>query len=170
MCHFHALPSPLFLVISTNYALNAPLYPQHSLCCTILFISLFPLFHSPAQCVSHSCSLFHSPTQCISLSFSLFLSSVLESEVYKPSEILIKNSNAIEYIESDIQKMIPSTSICMIKHDDMVLFKEFLKLFKYLAFSGTHTVSELLDLFFKALHQERKRRKGRILARHVWAP
>ena len=39
---------------------------------------------------------------------------------------------------------------------------EFLKIFKCLASSGIQTVSRWLDLLFKALHQERKRRKKRI--------
>ena len=46
-----------------------------------------------------------------------------------------------------------------------VSLKEFLKLFKCLASSGTHMVSGLLDLLFKALQQERKRRKERIPTR-----
>ena len=51
-----------------------------------------------------------------------------------------------------------------------VSLKEFLKLFKCLASSGIHTVSGWLDLLFKALHQERKRRKERIHTRLVWVP
>ena len=51
-----------------------------------------------------------------------------------------------------------------------VSLKEFLKLFKCLASSGIHTVSGWLDLLFKALHQERKRRNERISTRLVWAP
>ena len=51
-----------------------------------------------------------------------------------------------------------------------VSLKEFLKLFKCLASSGIHTVSSWLDLLFKALHQERKRRKERILTRLSWTP
>ena len=46
----------------------------------------------------------------------------------------------------------------------------FLELFKCLASKGIHTVSGWLDLLFKALHQERKRRKERILTRLAWAP
>ena len=48
--------------------------------------------------------------------------------------------------------------------------KEFLKLFKCLASSGIYTVFGWLDLLFKALHQERKRRKERIPTRLAWAP
>ena len=48
--------------------------------------------------------------------------------------------------------------------------KEFLKLFKYLASSSIHKVSEWLDLLLKALYQERKRRKERIPTRLAWAP
>ena len=51
-----------------------------------------------------------------------------------------------------------------------VSLKEFLKLFKCLASSGIHIVSEWLDLLFKALHHERKKRKERILIRLAWAP
>ena len=51
-----------------------------------------------------------------------------------------------------------------------VSLKEFLKLFKCLASSVIHTVSGWLDLLFKALHQERKRIKERILTRLAWAP
>ena len=48
--------------------------------------------------------------------------------------------------------------------------KEFLKLFNCLASSGIHTVFGWLDLLFKALHQERKRRKERIVTRLVREP
>ena len=51
-----------------------------------------------------------------------------------------------------------------------VSLKEFLKPFKCLASCGIHTVSGWLDLLFKALHQERKRRKERIPIRLAWAP
>ena len=51
-----------------------------------------------------------------------------------------------------------------------VSLKEFLKLFKCLASSDIHTVSGWLDLLFKALHQERKRRKERIPTRLAWVP
>ena len=51
-----------------------------------------------------------------------------------------------------------------------VSLKEFLNLFKCLASSGIHTVSGWLDLLFKALHQERKRRKEIIPTRLAWAP
>ena len=47
--------------------------------------------------------------------------------------------------------------------------KEFLNLFKCLASIDIHTVSRQLDLLFKALHQERKRRKERIPTRLAWA-
>ena len=46
------------------------------------------------------------------------------------------------------------------KHTYRVPLKEFLKLFKYLDSSGNHTVSGLLDLLFKDLHQEKKEKKG----------
>ena len=45
-----------------------------------------------------------------------------------------------------------------------------MKLFKCLASSGIHIVSEWLDFLFKALHQERKKRNERILIRLAWAP
>ena len=51
-----------------------------------------------------------------------------------------------------------------------VSLKEFLKLFKCLASSRIHTVSGWLDLLFKALHQERKRRNERIPTRLAGAP
>ena len=51
-----------------------------------------------------------------------------------------------------------------------VSLKEFLKLFKCLASSGIHTVSRWLDLLFKAFHQERKRRKERVLTKLACAP
>ena len=51
-----------------------------------------------------------------------------------------------------------------------VPLKELLKLFKCLASSGIHMVSAWLDLLFKALHQERKRKNERILIRITWAP
>ena len=60
--------------------------------------------------------------------------------------------------------------IWMRKHTYMVSLKEFLKLFKCLASSNIHTVFGWLDLLFKALHQERKRRKERIPTRLAWVP
>ena len=59
--------------------------------------------------------------------------------------------------------------VWMRKHTYMVSLKEFLKLFKCLASSGIHTVCRWLDLLFKALHQERKGRKGRIPTTFAWA-
>ena len=58
----------------------------------------------------------------------------------------------------------------MRKHTYMVSLREFLKLFKYLASSGIHTIFEYLDLLFKVIHQERKRRNERIPTRLAWAP
>ena len=58
----------------------------------------------------------------------------------------------------------------MRKHTYRDSLKDFLKLSKCLASSGIHTVSGWLDLLFKALHQERKRRKERIPTRLAWAP
>ena len=52
----------------------------------------------------------------------------------------------------------------------MVSLNEFLKLFKCLASSGIDTISGWLDLLFKALRQERKRRKKRIPTMLAWAP
>ena len=60
--------------------------------------------------------------------------------------------------------------VWMRKHTYRDSLNEFLKLFKCLASSGIHTVSGWLDLLFKALHQERKRRKERIPTRLAWAP
>ena len=51
-----------------------------------------------------------------------------------------------------------------------VSLKEFLKLFKCLASSGIHTIFRWLDLIFKDLHQEKKRRKERIPTRLARAP
>ena len=48
--------------------------------------------------------------------------------------------------------------VWMRKHTYRVSLKEFLKLFKCLASSIIQMVSRWLDLLFKALHQERKRR------------
>ena len=87
----------------------------------------------------------------------------------------MKTSNAAENIESDIQntkppkKMILSSSMNE-KTYVQVSLKEFLNLFKCLASSSIHTVSGWLDLLFKALHQEIKRRKERIPTRLAWAP
>ena len=58
----------------------------------------------------------------------------------------------------------------MRKHTYRISLKDFTKLFKYLASSGIHTVSGRLDLLFKTLHQERKRRKERIPTKLSWAP
>ena len=78
-------------------------------------------------------------------------------------------------IESDIQNTKPPrtndlSSSMNEKTYLQVSLKEFLKLFKCLASSSIHTVSGWLDLLFKALHQERKRRKERIPTRLAWAP
>ena len=58
----------------------------------------------------------------------------------------------------------------MRKHTYRLSLKEFLKPFKCLASSGIYTVFRWLDLLFKALHQERKRRMKRIPTRLAWAP
>ena len=58
----------------------------------------------------------------------------------------------------------------MRKHTYRVSLKEFLKLFNCLASSGIHMVFRLLDLLFKAFHQERKRRNEEILTKLIWAP
>ena len=58
----------------------------------------------------------------------------------------------------------------MRKHTYRVSLKEFFKIFKCLASSDIHTISEWLDLLFKALHQERKRRMERIPTRLAWGP
>ena len=58
--------------------------------------------------------------------------------------------------------------VCVRKHTYSVPLKEFLKLFRCLASSGIHAVFVRLDLLFKALHQERKRRKERIPTSLVW--
>ena len=60
--------------------------------------------------------------------------------------------------------------VWMRKHTYRVSLKEFLKLFKCLASSDIHTVSGWLDLLFKALHQDTKRRMERIPTRLAWAP
>ena len=49
-----------------------------------------------------------------------------------------------------------------------ILLKEFLKLFKYLASSGIHTVYGWLGLLFKTLYKERNRRNEEILTRLAW--
>ena len=46
----------------------------------------------------------------------------------------------------------------------------FLKIFKCLAFSDIYKISGWLDLLFKALHQERKRRNERILTTLALTP
>ena len=58
----------------------------------------------------------------------------------------------------------------MRKHTYRVSLNEFLKLFKCLASSCIHTVSGWLDLLFKDLQQERKRRMERIPTSLAWAP
>ena len=80
-----------------------------------------------------------------------------------------KTMNRKFKIPSHQEKMIIASSMYE-KTYLQVSLKEFLKLFKCLASSGIHTVSRWLDLLFKALHQERKRRKERILTRLAWAP
>ena len=57
----------------------------------------------------------------------------------------------------------------MRKHNYRVSLTEFLKLFNCLASNGIHAIFGWLDLLFKDLHQERKRRKDRIPTRHAWA-
>ena len=118
-------------------------------------------------------------TQDVSLSnhlTNIFTKSImLRSKVDTPSKISIKTSNVTEYIESGIQniedqgKMILSSSMYE-KHTYRIFLKEFLKLFKCLASSDIHMISRWLDLLFKALHQERKKRKEKIPTRIAWAP
>ena len=81
----------------------------------------------------------------------------------------------MEYIKADIQNIeawrIDDPIINnMYEKTYRVSLREFLKLFKCLASSSIHTISGWLDLFFKALHQERKRRMERILTILEWAP
>ena len=86
---------------------------------------------------------------------------LLGSEVDKIFKILIKTSNAAEYIKSDIQNIKasriddPIILVCIRKHTYRVSLWEFLKLFKYLASSSIHTISKIFDRLFKALHQEK---------------
>ena len=80
-----------------------------------------------------------------------------------------KTLNRTFKISSHQEQMILSSSMNE-KTYLQVSLKEFLKLFKCLASSGIPTVSGWLDLIFKALHQERKRRKERIPTRLAWAP
>ena len=56
----------------------------------------------------------------------------------------------------------------MRKHTYNVHLKEFVKLFKSLASNIIYTITRRLDLLFKALHHERKRRKERILNSAFW--
>ena len=92
-----------------------------------------------------------------------------------PSEFLIKTSNMAENIVLDIQNIEaqridnPIILLCMRKYTYRVPLNEFIKLFQRLASSDIHTVSRWFDLLFKAIHQERKRRKERILTRLAWA-
>ena len=50
--------------------------------------------------------------------------------------------------------------ICTRKHIYRVFLKEFSNLFKCLTSNDIHTVTRWFDLLFKALHWERKRKKG----------
>ena len=59
--------------------------------------------------------------------------------------------------------------ICMRKYIYKVYLKKILKLFKCPASSSIHTISRWLNLPVKALHQERKKRKNRILTKLVYA-
>ena len=100
---------------------------------------------------------------------------VLGSEVDKPSKILIKHQmqwNKLNWVFKTLrhqEHMIMSSSVYE-KIYFQVPLKESLKLFKCLSSSGIYTSSGWLDLLFKALHQERKRRNERILTRLAWAP
>ena len=101
---------------------------------------------------------------------------MLGSEVDKLSKILIKTLNVVDFIESDILKHCGTKNkgsyhvACMRKHTYRVPLKEFFKLCKCLGSSSIHTISKWLDLIFKALHRERKRRKEIIPTRLAWAP
>ena len=53
----------------------------------------------------------------------------------------------------------------MYEKTDKVHLKELLILFKNLASSGIHKITEWLDLLFKAFYQERKKRKERVIRR-----
>ena len=67
------------------------------------------------------------------------------------------------------EQMILSSSMYE-KHTYKIFLREFLKLFKCLVFNNIYTVSRFLDLLFKALYQERKIIKERILIRLACAP
>ena len=108
----------------------------------------------------------------IDIIMRVFMKKLLGSEVdnflkfCSKHQIQRKTLNPTFKISSHQEQMILLSSM----NDKTYLYvslKEFLKLFKCLASSGIHTVSGWLDLFFKALHQERKRRKERIPTRLV---
>ena len=88
---------------------------------------------------------------------------------WSKQQIQRKTLNRTFKIPSHQEQMILSSSMNE-KTYLQVSLKEFLKLFKCLASSDIYTVSGWLDLLFKALHQERKRRKEGILIRLAWAP
>ena len=77
--------------------------------------------------------------------------------------------NRIFKILSDQEQMILSSHMYE-KTYLQVSLKELLKLLECLASISIHTISGWLDLFFKALDQERKRRMKRIPTRLAWAP
>ena len=95
---------------------------------------------------------------------------VLSSIVDKISEILIKNSNIVL---SSMQRNTLNWMFKILRHQEQMIssssvyekiylqifLKEFLKLFQCLASCAIHTIYGYLDLLFKALHQEIKRRR-----------
>ena len=93
----------------------------------------------------------------------------LRSKFWSKHQMQRKILNRIFKIPSHREHMILSSSMNA-KHTYRDSLKEFLKLFKSLASSGIHTVFGWLDLLFKALHQERKRRMERISTRLPYAP
>ena len=102
------------------------------------------------------------------LSFPYMILGFLHLIINTKHQIQRNRLNQIFKTSSHHEQMIPSSSMYE-NHTYRVSLKEFLKILKYLAFSGIHTVSRWLDLLFKALHQERKRIKERIPTRLSWA-
>ena len=107
--------------------------------------------------------------------FTLAFLKFLRFEVNKPSKILIKTSSTMEYIESNIQITKEPR-----KNDPLITIYEktylqgslegVLEVIQVSSLSLYPPIPRWLDLLFKALHQERKRRKETIPISLKWAP
>ena len=117
----------------------------------------------------------HIITSSHSLSYSSLISLIFFFTKIELLKILIKISNVVGYFELNTQNTeLPRTNDHIIYYRlelIIILFIEgALETIKFSTSINIHIIDGWLDLLFKALRQERKRRKQRIYVRVLWAP